>query len=132
MSAPFKLYGLTLLPLASAISSRVINFDVSGGQVLCPLRLCTGLQCPTCGSTRSILALFNGRPLEAIEFNPVLIATICAFALTRLYKSHFFGNWTVVQGNSSYIWPNLREDKTPIFTSLLLVLVWSIGRNLSF
>lgn len=132
MSAPFKLYGLTLLALSSAISSRFINFDVSGGQVLCPLRLCTGLQCPSCGSTRSLFALFSGRPLEAIEFNPALIAVIFAIALARLYKTHLFGNWTVVQGNSSYIWPNLREDKIPIVASLLLVLVWSIGRNLPF
>jgi hypothetical protein len=130
MKAPFRLYGLTLLPLTSVISSRFINFDVSGGQVLCPLRLCTGLQCPTCGSTRSIFALFSGRTLEAIKFNPALIAIICAFTLAKIYQLRFFGNWTFPENNASYTWPNLREDRAPFVIVLLLLFAWTILRNL--
>jgi len=129
MSASFRLSSFALLPFATSISSRFINLDVSGGQVLCPLRLCTGLQCPTCGSTRSLLALLSGRPLEAIEFNPALIAIISAFAFTKLYQLRLFGNLTFPQNNSSYIWPNLREDRAPVVIVLLLLFTWAILRN---
>ena len=129
MSATFRLSSLALLPFATSISARFINFDVSGGQVLCPLRLCTGLQCPTCGSTRSLLALLSGRPLQAIEFNPALIAIISAFAFTKLYQLRLSGNLTFPQNNSSYIWPNLREDRAPVVIVLLLLFAWAILRN---
>jgi hypothetical protein len=129
MSASFRLSSFALLPFATSISARFVNFDVSGGQVLCPLRLCTGLQCPTCGSTRSLLALLSGRPLQAIEFNPALIAIISALAFTKLYQLRLFGNLTFPQNNSSYIWPNLREDRVPVVIVLLLLFAWAILRN---
>ena len=130
MSATFRLSSLALLPFATSISARFINFDVSGGQILCPLRLCTGFQCPTCGSTRSLLALLSGRPLQAIGFNPALIAIICAFAFTKFYQLRLFENWTSPENNSSYIWPNLREDRAPVVIVLLLLCTWAILRNL--
>ncbi len=129
MSAAFRLSSLTLLPVATSISSRFLNFDVSGGQVLCPLRLCTGFQCPTCGSTRSILALFSGRPLQAIEFNPALIAIICALVITKIYQLQPLTNRSSLQDNSRYIWPDLREDRAPLVATLLLLSLWAIWRN---
>jgi len=131
MSATFKLSGLAVLPFATSISARFINFDISGGQVLCPLRLCTGLQCPTCGSTRSLLALLSGRPLQSIEFNPALIAIMCAFALTKIYQLRSCGNWESSENNSSYIWPNLREDRAPAVIVFILLFVWAVLRNFS-
>ena len=129
MSATFRLSSLALLPFATSISARFINFDVSGGQVLCPLRLCTGLQCPTCGSTRSLLALLSGRPLQAIEFNPALIAIIFAFAFTKIYQLQPLKNQAALQDNSRYMWPNLREDRAPVVMVLLLLFTWAILRN---
>ena len=37
---------------------------------LCVFRNVTGLPCPTCGSTRAALSAVQGRPLDAIAFNP--------------------------------------------------------------
>ena len=129
MSATFRLSSLALLPFATSISARFINFDVSGGQVLCPLRLCTGLQCPTCGSTRSLLALLSGRPLQAIEFNPALIAIVCAIAFAKLYQLRLLTSWAPSKNNSRFTWPNLREDRTLVIIVLLLLLTWAISRN---
>jgi hypothetical protein len=129
MTASLRLSSIALVPFAASISARFINFDISGGQVLCPLRLCTGIQCPTCGSTRSFIALFCGRPLQAIECNPALIAIMCAFALTKIYQLRFFGSWTFPENHASYIWPNLREDRAPVVIVLLLLLAWAVLRN---
>ena len=45
----------------------------------CPFRWLTGLPCPTCGTTRALLALLRFEPLEALTFNP--LATLAAFGL---------------------------------------------------
>ena len=44
------------------------------GVVVCWFRAATGIPCPTCGSTRALMALAGGRPLEAIEHNPLVVA----------------------------------------------------------
>lgn len=36
----------------------------------CPFRLATGLPCPSCGTTRSLLALADGDPADAARSNP--------------------------------------------------------------
>ncbi|HEY7462551.1 MAG TPA: DUF2752 domain-containing protein [Gemmatimonadota bacterium] len=46
----------------------------------CPFRALTGLPCPTCGTTRAMLALANGHPGAALLENPLAIAV----ALTAL------------------------------------------------
>ncbi len=44
---------------------------------LCLFRNATGLPCPTCGTTRAVLAAADGRVLDAALFNPfVVIAAI--------------------------------------------------------
>lgn len=40
----------------------------------CPFRTLTGIPCPTCGSTRALLALARGHLLEALASNPLLTA----------------------------------------------------------
>ncbi len=48
---------------------------------LCVFRNVTGVPCPTCGSSRAALAVVQGRPLEAIVFNPfVTVAGALAIA----------------------------------------------------
>ena len=43
----------------------------------CGMRTLTGLPCPLCGSTRALLALSHGHPLEAFLLNP-LFCLACA------------------------------------------------------
>jgi hypothetical protein len=40
---------------------------------LCMLRRTTGLPCPTCGATRAGMAMLDGRVLDAVAFNPMLV-----------------------------------------------------------
>lgn len=50
----------------------------------CAFQNLTGLPCPTCGSTRGSLALFDGRILDALAFNPLVMASGIAFLIGGL------------------------------------------------
>ncbi len=50
----------------------------------CTFRHLTGLPCPTCGSTRAVLALLEGRPLEAVLWNPLAVLAGTLFLLGGL------------------------------------------------
>lgn len=44
----------------------------------CPLRSLTGIPCPTCGSTRMVLALGQGNLAGAIAYNPLMFLVTIA------------------------------------------------------
>ena len=55
--------------------------------MLCPLKRMTGLPCPTCGATRSVLSFLNGNPMTAVAYNPLFFAAamlLSAVILVRL------------------------------------------------
>lgn len=63
------------------------------GYPSCPFRVLTGLQCPGCGTTRSLHQLLHGHPITAFELNPLVIVAIpilvlllLAFSSSRLSK----------------------------------------------
>ena len=50
--------------------------------VLCPLNRLTGIPCPSCGTTRALLLLFQGHATEALLMNPLVVpATILAIVV---------------------------------------------------
>lgn len=44
----------------------------------CPLRMATGLPCPTCGATRTLVSAARGDLAGAIAFNPLVAASLIA------------------------------------------------------
>lgn len=49
----------------------------------CPFHALTGWLCPLCGSLRAVHALLTGSPLAAFAFNPLTIAGLGAWAVSR-------------------------------------------------
>ena len=47
--------------------------------ILCPLKLLTGLPCPTCGLTRGTLALLSGHVLKAWALNPLAFSAAAVY-----------------------------------------------------
>jgi len=45
--------------------------DSSRAHTLCMFRRFTGIPCPACGSTHSLIALSHGRFIEAMQYNPI-------------------------------------------------------------
>lgn len=50
----------------------------------CGLREVTGIPCPTCGTTRSGLALLEGRLADALLYNPLFTIAAVAFVIGGL------------------------------------------------
>lgn len=54
---------------------------------LCNLRRLTGLPCPTCGATRAGMAILDGRYLDAVAYNPMVVlggAVVAAVLVLRV------------------------------------------------
>lgn len=47
----------------------------------CLFRRVTGVPCPSCGATRGVLALFDGRPVDALGHNPLMVLLVIAFGV---------------------------------------------------
>ncbi|MGE0432531.1 MAG: DUF2752 domain-containing protein [Planctomycetota bacterium] len=59
--------------------------DPSGFAVRCVFHDATGMPCPTCGSTRALLALWRGDLLTALRYNPVGSLVAAVFAAFAVY-----------------------------------------------
>jgi hypothetical protein len=67
----------------AALVAATELLDRRSGQstMLCHLRRLTGVPCPTCGGTRAVFALIDGRPLAALAHNPLVIVAGAGFCL---------------------------------------------------
>ena len=87
----------------------------------CPFRRLTGIHCPGCGGTRSILALIRGDFLEAIHDNPagpMLVLVVILFYLEAVFAA--FGKRVKLFPRSVWFWGVV----------IALHLVWAVARNL--
>jgi hypothetical protein len=51
----------------------------------CVFHQLTGLPCVTCGMTRSAIAFFHGRLIEAWNWNPLVFASLCGLSIFDIY-----------------------------------------------
>jgi hypothetical protein len=63
--------GLCGASLGAAGLGAVTGAEVDDAPVLCPFRLATGLPCPFCGLTRSLLAAGGGQWERSLELSPL-------------------------------------------------------------
>jgi Protein of unknown function (DUF2752) len=68
--------GLTGLAAAGASFAYPAVSAATGLQVLCPLRLLTGVPCPFCGMTTAATALAGGEPAAALAANPFVLVLV--------------------------------------------------------
>lgn len=86
----------------------------------CPFRRVTGIHCPGCGGTRSMLALIRGDFLEALHDNPaapLLVLIVLLFYLEAVFAA--FGKHVKLFPRNVWFWCVL----------LGIHLVWSVVRN---
>lgn len=66
--------------LGAAGGAWLVCAGAAGGAgAICPFKLATGFACPACGSTRAVLALFEGR--NPLQYNPIGLVTFAVGAL---------------------------------------------------
>ena len=77
-----------MLAIAAAgglcLSAALSPADATGGPVVCPFRLATGLPCPGCGMTRAWVLMTHGRVADAIFANPFVLVTMPAAIIVVL------------------------------------------------
>lgn len=100
---------------------------------VCLIKNATGLPCPSCGSTRSVVALAQGDWLEALRLNPlgVLIAIVLVVAPFWISLDVHTGKATLhtftlrVEGYLQRKWV-----AAPAILLILLNWIWSFSKGL--
>lgn len=129
MVAKARFYRITqriwLLALLLVILSIVFRDFLLGQSTICWIKGITGKECPSCGSTRAVLAFFYGDfkhsfRLNFLGFSAVLIW--CLFPLFLLYE------WVASSSLlfEFYQWIQLQLKKTwvRIFVFCLILVYW--------
>jgi hypothetical protein len=111
---------------------QAIRFSHTDEPEVCVFRYLTHIPCPSCGSSRSVLALFNGDFLQAFQWNPFgyIIALI-------LIISPVWIAIDVITKKSSLLEIYLKTEllfrkKIIAITAIILVLVnwmWNIQKG---
>jgi Protein of unknown function (DUF2752) len=106
--------GLVLTGSAGVVAlgacASALGAGEAEGPTLCPFRLATGLPCPFCGTTRSLMALGQGDVEASFQLNPlglVLSAAALAVAATVLRRRPLrWPPWLVPAGGAviAVIW----------------------------
>ena len=102
-------------------------------RIVCPIKLITGIPCPSCGSTRSVLNLFEGDFLSAIHTNPLgllifIFLLVCPIWLLCDFILKKETLWIYYQKMETI----LRNKKIAIPLVLLVLInwVWNISKEL--
>jgi hypothetical protein len=73
---------MLLVPLVLATLNAVIRGQLPG---FCLFRWATGIDCPACGITRSLMAAFSGNVMESFRFHPAGLFVLLLLALMTAY-----------------------------------------------
>lgn len=79
--------GVLLAMLAAAVLYAVYRYDPShtGWMPKCVFRMLTGLDCPSCGSTRALHELLHCNFAAGIRYNPFILVSWPILAVVVLY-----------------------------------------------
>ena len=125
------LSSLIVLGYSWIIISSTIGLDAN--QIVCPIKLTTGIPCPSCGSTRSVLNLLEGDIFSALQTNPIglVIFTVLLVGPFWLLYDYFF------KKDSLWIFYNkvettLKNKKValPLILLVLINWIWNISKEL--
>jgi hypothetical protein len=97
--------------------------SVLGAGITCPFHSLTGLPCPGCGLTRSVLALLDGHAAAALRYHPFgpllfagLIFALAAGALPERFRRGLLSAMAAFERSTGFT--------TLVLT--LLMLTWSL------
>lgn len=100
---------------------------------ICILKITTGLPCPACGSTRSVLHIINGNPQAAFFMNPLgflftlfLIAAPFLLFVDVILKKEIL--WRFY--NRSEIYLKNKSILTAVVSLIALNWIWNILKGL--
>ena len=89
----------------------------------CPVKLLTGLSCPSCGAQRAFSALLHGRLLEALSYNWFIIFSTLYAALSVVAVVYNFN------GKLDKL-KHLLFSRKALLTYVSLYIIWFVVRNI--
>lgn len=101
------------------------------GITVCPFKLATGVACPACGSTRAVLALFEGG--NPLQYNPLGLTTaaVAGVALVLMARDVATGSDVLLRawrrGESMLRRPPIAAT---VFALLVTNWIWNISKGL--
>ncbi|MFN3968945.1 DUF2752 domain-containing protein [Flavobacterium sp.] len=131
-----KLYGILLLACFLGFIYLFLNHFYNNGAYidsLCPIKNVTGYACPSCGTTRAVMLLLQGKITDSLLINPfgIIVAVIMTifpvWVLTDiiLKRDTFFTAYKKTEGL-------IRKPWLAIVLILLVLLnwIWNLYKNL--
>lgn len=131
-----KLYTLLLgacLAGYAWIFSHLAGPGTVEGLQVCWFKTGTGLPCPSCGTTRALLALLHGNPVLALYINPFSIPLAAALLLAPFWTAY-----DLLSGKSSLLrlkikleaFLNKKSVALPLIALVLMNWAWNISKGL--
>jgi hypothetical protein len=130
-----NLYILIMLFCMSGYTWLVMHLDSRWANLVGPVCLfkkATGIPCPSCGATRSMIALINGDLLKAILWNPVGLLLLGGLVIFPFWLLHDLA----LKKNSFHVF-YARAEKIitqkqvawPLIVLILLNWCWNIYKG---
>lgn len=129
-----RLYITTGIVCFIGIIWLLLDYYASANVTLCPVKLVTGYPCPSCGTTRSISALFNGQLKDAFMINPLgIVSSIIIMAVMLLMLLDLVTKRDYYYKLYNQVEKFLQQHKA--FSAILVILVilnwaWNISKGL--
>jgi hypothetical protein len=121
--------GYIWLFFAGFTNHRVQNTSIE----VCLIKRITDIPCPSCGSTRALMALLNGRLSESLLTNPMGILVAAIMLIAPAWILYDFAT----KGQTFYKVYNQLETvlkkpgtATPLILLVLMNWVWNIAKGL--
>jgi hypothetical protein len=129
-----KLYIILLMVLIAGYSWVLCNlYFIHISHVLSPclFHLITGLPCPSCGTTRSVLSLFYLHPVDAFYYNPlgfVVMLVLCITPLWIVYdmagkRNSFYSFYCKTEAFLRHKWVAI-----PLILLIMVNWIWNIHK----
>lgn len=130
-----KIYIILILALVAGYAWIFLemSFGIPDGDTVCLFKHVTGIPCPSCGSTRSVMSLAHGNFLESLAINPfgILVALIMVLAplwisFDFLFKKRTFPDFY----NRVELFLRKPGVAIPLIFLVLINWIWNISKGL--
>jgi hypothetical protein len=100
---------------------QIFNSRTQSSIISCPIKRITGIPCPSCGSTRSVVSLLQGNLSDAIQLNPL---GLVVFILMLILPLWMLFDWFTKQSSfyTAYLIAEKKIRKKSIAIPLILLI----------
>ena len=131
-----KLYTLWSAACIAGYIWLILNYHRSVHSIepgLCLFKRVTGIPCPSCGSTRSVLSMLNGDFMAAIRWNPfgILLTMLLLLAPFWILYDLVLHNDSLFRAyNRSELLLKKKWIALPLILLVLMNWIWNITKGL--